>query len=401
MANQFFANDPTRLYGPIGQALFAEVPYLHCLKSGTFPAQVSAQLFAVAQGRPYMGYSLANPSFTPMINVCGSCSLLVDQNGTNQFQYSAYIGQGMGDKICLNTGFSAYMESLTSQLDAHQKGVVQLVNADTRWQLFLNCGIKAIVETGTSPQNTIYGGEYSYATPVPGVQSNASLTFSTLQSYNRYMRSVIFAKPFGMGQAAHARFLGSPDILDSLRNDLGGAAGPGGANIVPLGQVAAGGNKMAIEALTGFMFEPLYRGMQFAEDQRPLRLNWNGHGYDAVNPDIPYTASNGTVATTNPAWLQASHEVAFLFYDESFERQVPAAWTGEGKVRFARQLYGGEIQFMNHPDMAANLFQDFGVMAYRIGRAFRPIHPWFLMAIIYKRCQEQTNETTCSGVSGL
>ena len=99
-----------------------------------------------------MGYSLANPSFTPQINVCGSCSLLVDQNGTNQFQYSAYIGQGMGDKICLNTGFSAYMESLTSQLDAHQKGVVQLVNADTRWQLFLNCGIKAIVETGHPPR---------------------------------------------------------------------------------------------------------------------------------------------------------------------------------------------------------------------------------------------------------
>ena len=257
------------------------------------------------------------------------------------------------------------------------------------------------VRTGLSVTSQITGGEYNIDQAVPTVESNAELTFSTLQAVNRYMRSALRAKPFGSGANAHAKFIGSPDILDALRDDLGGAAGPGGANIVPLGQVAASGNKMAVDALTGYMFEPLYRGIQMGEDPIPLRLNWNGSAYVPVDPNSAYTATSGTsIATVSSAWLNASHEVAFLMYEGSFERQVPAPFTGEGKIRFQRQLFGGEIQFMNHPDMESNMFGDYGVMAYRIGRAFRPIYPWFDQPIIYKRCKNTNDLTTCTGVSG-
>ncbi len=398
--SQAFSNDPQRLYGPIGKALASEVPYLSVLRSGTFPASVSATLLSVAQGRPYMGSSTAAPTFTAMINLCGSGGLATDKNGTNQYSYAAAINQGMSDKICLNQGFSAFMGSLTAQLEAYTIGVTELINGDIRWQMFLQSGVKAVVQTATPIKGMITGGENQVAVPVPAINSNATLTFSTLQGLNRYMRSSLRAKPFGSGANAHARFIGGPDILDSLRNDLGGAAGPGGANIVPLGQVAAGGNKMAIDAITGYMFEPIYRGMQFAEDQIPLRLNWTGAGYTPVDPNAPQAATVGTVAVVSAAWENASHEVAFLFYEGSFERQVPAPWTGEGKVKFARQMFGGEIQFLNHPDMVCNLFQDYGVMAYRVGRAYRPIYPWFVLPIIYKRCLDVTNEVTCSGVSG-
>jgi len=397
---QLFSADPQRLYGPIARALASEVPYISVLRSGTFPASVSATLLSVAQGRPYMGSSTAAPVFTNMLNLCGSCSLNVDANGTNQYSYNAQINQGMSDKICLNQGFSAFMGSLTAQLEAYTIGVTELINGDIRYQMLLQSGVKAVVQTATSAAGMITGGENQVAVAIPAIEADATLTFSTLQAFNRYMRSSLRAKPFGSGAAAHARFIGGPDILDSLRNDLGGAAGPGGANIVPLGQVAAGGNKMAQDAITGFMFEPVYRGMQFGEDQIPLRLNWNGAGYDPVDPNSPQAASVGTVSVVSAAWENASHEVAFLFYEGSFERQVPAPWTGEGKVKFARQMFGGEIQFLNHPDMETNLFQDYGVMAYRIGRAYRPIYPWFVLPIIFKRCLDTGNEVACTGVSG-
>jgi len=400
LATQLFSRDPQRLYGPIAKSLLTQVPYISTLRSGTFPSAVSATLISVAQGRPYLQSSLANPSFTSMLNLCGSCSLNVDQNGTNQYSYNAAINQGMSDKICLNQGFSAFLGSLTTQLESYQVGVTELINADIRWQLFLRSGVKMAVQTGVGITSQITGGEYNIDQPVPAVNSNAQLTFGTLQSANRYMRSALRAKPFGSGAAAHARFIGSPDILDALRNDLGGAAGPGGANIVPLGQVAAGGNKMAQDALTSYMFEPLYRGIQFAEDPIPLRLNWNGTGYDPVDPNSSYSATVGTVSVVSNAWLDASHEVAFLMFDGSFERQVPAPFTGEGKIKFQRQLFGGEIQFLNHPDMTSNLFGDFGVMAYRIGRALRPIYPWFVLPIIYKRCKDTDSLVTCTGVSG-
>jgi hypothetical protein len=400
LATQLFSRDPQRLYGPIAKSLLTQVPYISVLKSGTFPASVAATLLSVAQGRPYLQTSLANPSFTSMLNLCGSCSLNVDQNGTNQYSYEAQINQGMSDKICLNQGFSAFLGSLTSQLEAYQAGVTELINADIRWQLFLKSGVKWVVRTGTSVTSQIAGGEYNIQEPVPAVQSNAELTFGSLQSANRYMRSALRAKPFGSGTGAHARLIGSPDLLDLLRNDLGGAAGPGGANIVPLGALAAGGNKMAMDGLSSYMFEPLYRGIQLAEDPIPLRLNWNGAGYDPVDPNVSYSAQVGTVSIVSDAWLNASHEVAFLFYDGSFERQVPAPWTGEGKIKFQRQLFGGEIQFMNHPDMTSNLFGDYGVMAYRVGRALRPIYPWFVLPIIYKRCKDTDSLVTCTGVSG-
>jgi len=400
LATQFFSRDPTRLYGPIAKSLLTGVPYISVLRSGTFPAAVAATLLSVAQGRPRMGTSLANPSFTSMIDLCGSGSLVVDKNGTNQYSYVAEINQGMSDKICLNQGFSAFMGSLTAQLEAYQTGVTEVINADVRYQLYLRSGVKAVVQVGVQPTAMITGGEYQIDTPVPAIESDARLTQNLLQSFNRYMRSALRAKPFGAGAQAHSRLIASPDELDAIREDLGGAAGPGGANIVPLGQVAAGGNKMAIDALIGYLFEPLYRGVQYGEDPIPLRLNWNGAGYDPVDPNADYSATVGTVAQVSSDWLEASHEVAFLFFDGSFERQVPAPWTGEGKIRFARQMFGGDIQFLNHPDMVCNLFSDYGVMAYRIGRALRPLYPWFVLPIIYKRCLDEANLDTCTGVSG-
>lgn len=400
LATQLFSRDPQRLYGPIAKSLLTQVPYISALKSGTFPASVSATLLSVAQGRPYLQTSLANPSFSSMLNLCGSCSLNVDQNGTNQYSYEAQINQGMSDKICLNQGFSAFLGSLTAQLEAYQTGVTELINADVRYQLFLRSGVKMVVQAGQSLTNQVYGGEYNIDEPVPAVNSTGELTFSLLQSLNRYMRSALRAKPFGAGANAHARLIGSPDLLDLLRDDLGGAAGPGGANIVPIGTLAAGGDKTAVDGLKSYMFEPLYRGIQLGEDPIPLRLNWNGSAYVPVDPNTSYSATVGTVSIVSDAWLNASHEVAFLMFDGSFERQVPAPFTGEGKIRFQRQLFGGEIQFMNHPDMTSNMFGDYGVMAYRIGRAYRPIYPWFVVPIIYKRCKQDNNVTTCTGVSG-
>lgn len=400
LATQLFSRDPQRLYGPIAKSLLTQVPYISALKSGTFPASVSATLLSVAQGRPYLQTSLANPSFSSMLNLCGSCSLNVDQNGTNQYSYEAQINQGMSDKICLNQGFSAFLGSLTAQLEAYQTGVTELINADVRYQLFQRSGVKMVVRANQSLTNQVYGGEYNIDEPVPAVNSDGELTFSLLQSLNRYMRSALRAKPFGAGANAHARLIGSPDLLDLLRDDLGGAAGPGGANIVPIGQLAAGGDKMAVDGLKSYMFEPLYRGIQLGEDPIPLRLNWNGSAYVPVDPNTSYSATVGTVSIVSDAWLNASHEVAFLMYDGSFERQVPAPFTGEGKIKFQRQLFGGEIQFMNHPDMTSNMFGDYGVMAYRIGRAYRPIYPWFVVPIIYKRCKQDNNVTTCTGVSG-
>ena len=398
LATQYFASNPTALYGPIAKALATKVPYLSALKAGTFPDAVAKQLLAPLQGRTYMYQSLAAPQFTAMLSKCGSCDSPADKNGTQQYGYAAEIAEGVSDKLCLNQGFHAFMTSLTTQLEAYQLGVTEVINADVRWQLYQRSGVKAVVQSATNPVSMITGGEYDIDTAVPATQADAGLNFSTIHAFKRYMQSALRAVPFGAGASAHAKLIGSNDLLEDLRTDLGAASGTVSGNVVPLGSLAAGGDKTAVDAIKGYLFEPLYRGIQFGEDPFPLRLNWNGAGYDPVEPNIAVAATNGTVAKVNPDWLNASHEVAFLMFDGSFERQVPAPYTGEGKIRFARQMFGGEIQFINNKDMTSNLWGDFGVMAYRIGRAYKPLRPWFVLPIIYKRCAPSTLNA-CTGVT--
>ena len=398
-ANQVFSRNPSLLYGPIGEALRTKTPWLSVFRPGTFPAQVAAQLVAVLQGRTKMGASMAAPQFSAMLGTCGAANLTVDKNGTNQYPYSAEIGSGTSDQICMNNGFSAFKESLLREVSAYQEGTTQLLAADTRWQAFVNSGVKAVVQTATPAESMITGGENQYQVAVPAVNSDAGLTVGVLQAFNRIMRTNFRAVPFGSGAGMHARLLASPETLDRLRDELGAPA-YGTANIMPLGALAAGGDRMGIDSIKSYLFEQLFRGIQYGEDTIDLRLNWNGSGYDPVDPDIAAAATAGTVAETSPDWEEASHTVSFLIYDGAFERQVPAAWTGEGKVRFDRQLFGGDIQFINNKDMTCNPFGDWGVLAHRIGRALKPLRPWFVLPIISKRCREDNGLETCTGVSG-
>ena len=396
--NQTFSAQSSLLYGPIGQALRTKTPWLSVFKPGVFPAQTANTLIAVHQGRTKMGQNMASPNFSNFLGTCGASNLTVDQSGTNQWEYTLQIGSGTSQQICLTTSFVAFKESLMSQINAYTEGVTQLIAADTRWQAFIRSGVKAVVQTGTTLENMISGGENQIDTPVPAVESNAPLDVATLQGFNRIMRTNFRATPYGNGAGAHARFLASPETLDALRDSLGGAA-YGSALVQPLGSLAAGNNRMAQDALTGYLFEQLFRGIQYGEDTIDLRLNWTGSAYAAVDPDIADAATAGTVAVTSPDWMAASHTVSFLIYENAFDRLTPEQWSGEGKARFDRQLYGGDIQFLNNKDMTCNPFGDWGVLAYRVGRALKPRRPWFILPIIHKRCKNASTLEECSGVS--
>lgn len=399
-AAQVFASQTNRLYGMIGQSLAVEVPYISVLEKGTFPASVAQQLTSVIQGRAAPGDSLVAPTFTDAVDMCDGNGL-VDQNGTNQYVYQARIKNGRSEKICWSNGFHAFSGSLMAEFNAIQQLVSEYINADVRWQMFTRSGVKAVVKSGVSFYGTISGGYNQIDTPVPAIESDGRLTYSLLQRYSGFMREILKVRSFGAGMSATLRFIGSWEILEALRSDLGGAAGTNAVLHGPLSPLAAGGDRMATESLKSYAFTPEFRGISLGKDQMPLRANWNGAGYTFVEPQVAQAGSTGNVGTPNPAWLEASHEVGFLFGKGSFERQVPAPWTGEGKIRFDRQLFGGELHFINHKDMLCNPYGDFGFLGYRIGRAFKPLYPWFVMPIIYKRCTEDEGVVPCSSVSGL
>lgn len=404
-ATQIFAADPTRIIAPIGAALAANVPYLSVLPQKTFEAQVSPIHVSVVQGRTVPGTSMTFPTF----NTMGSVTAIGpnagnSKSGTSAYQYQAKIYQDFSDVIALNVAYNAFKESLTSQLQAVQQYSTELINADTRAEIFTRSGVKAIVQSSASFYSTISGGQQQIDTPLPNTYSDARLSFQLLHHYARYLTQDLLAWKFGEGENAHVRFIGSADILEALRQDLGGAAGPGGYVQYPIGPLAANsiaGDKEAMKGMTGYLFKPMFRGIDFGEDQRPLRYNWTGSTYVAVEPYVQVAGTTGNIEVVNPGWLVASHEVGFLFARNSFERQVPAKWVGEGRVKWAQQMFGGEVIFGAYPDMVQNFFRNYGVLAFQIGRAFRPIYPWFVLPIVYKRCNVNDAPASCSGVSGV
>jgi len=404
-ATQIFAADPTRIIAPIGAALAANVPYLSVLPQKTFEAQVSPIHVSVVQGRTVPGTSMTFPTF----NTMGSVTAIGpnagnSKSGTSAYQYQAKIYQDFSDVIALNVAYNAFKESLTSQLQAVQQYSTELINADTRAEIFTRSGVKAVVQSSAAFYATISGGQQQIDTPLPNTYSDTRLSFQLLHHYARYLTQDLLAWKFGEGENAHVRFIGSADILEALRQDLGGAAGPGGYVQYPIGPLAANsiaGDKEAMKGMTGYLFKPMFRGIDFGEDQRPLRYNWTGSTYVAVEPYVQVAGTTGNIEVVNPGWLVASHEVGFLFARNSFERQVPAKWVGEGRVKWAQQMFGGEVIFGAYPDMVQNFFRNYGVLAFQIGRAFRPIYPWFVLPIVYKRCNVDDAPASCSGVSGV
>jgi hypothetical protein len=402
-AIQIFQADPTRIIAPIGASLAANVPYLSVLPQKTFEAQVSPIHVSVVQGRTVPGTSMVKPNFTTMGNVTSIGTNAGNSlSGTMAWQYVAKIYQDFSDVIAVNVAYNAFKESLTSQLEAVQQYSTELINADTRAELFARSGVKAVVSSTTAFYSTISGGPNQIDVATPTGQSDSRLTFQLLHHYARYLTQDLLAWRFGTGDSAHLRFIGSADILESMRNDLG-AGVPGTTVSMPIGPMgvsAIAGNGEAKTAYSSYLFKSLYRGIDFGEDQRPLRANYSGGAYSFVEPYLSVAGSTGNIETVNPAWLNASDEVGFLFARNSFERQVPAKWVGEGKIKWAQQMFGGEVIFGAYPDMVQNFFQNYGVLAFQVGRAFRPIYPWFVLPIIYKRCLENNALAPCSGISG-
>ena len=397
-AAQVFATQASRLYGMIGASLAIDSPYINVLEKGTFPAAIATQLTSVIQGRSAPGDSKVFPTFENQVTVCTGSGLR-DGNGTNQYFYNAKIKQSIGDRICFNAGFLAFAGSLNAQFQATQKLVTEYINADIRAELFTRSGVKAVVRSGVSATAMIAGGYNQIDTAVPAIESDARLTFGLLEKFASYMRERLKVNHFGSGANTNLRFIGGWDILAALRNDLGGAVGSAGT-LTPFNALVAGGDKMASDGTKSYAFTQTYRGIEFGKDQEPMRANWTGAAYAFVEPDLAVAGSSGTVAAPNPAYDESSHEVGFLIGKGSFERQVPAPWTGEGKMKFERQLFGGEVMWHSVVDNCENPFGNWGALKYQIGRAFRPLYPWFVMPIIYKRCNDDAI-ASCSGISGL
>ena len=390
----FAAKDVNRIIGQIGRVLARKSPYVNSIDGGTLP-NVSDVVRSVVQEMAVPAASLASPTFADDTTLCG-VGATPDQVGSTEYQFKLQTLRGAGPRVCVKTSRTAFKGSYLQAQISLEKTILQLINADIRYQYLIQSGIKYVSNSTQSFSQNLTGDMQAINTKfATGILPDAPMNFKTLYKIGTFLREEMLAEPFGTKDGEFFMVMASADQIENFRND---------ADVKEdLVALTTGSFKLGEDSIKGYQFFG-YRGFAFGIDQQPLRAT----GYDGsgnlvlVNPITSTAVTNGFAQRRNPAWVSASYEVMFVIAGEAFKRLVPETYTGEGTFRFAPQLAMGELEWTYFRDNDCNLYGDFGQHIYQISRAIQPIRPQNVCAIVYKRCPFDGIPLPCStSVGGL
>ena len=390
----FASKDVNRIIGQIAKVLARKSPYINSIDGGTLPS-VSDTVRSVVEEMAVPAASLAAPVFSDDKDLCG-IGATPDQVGSTEYQFTLQTLRGAGPRVCVKQARTAFKGSYLQAQVSLEKTILQIINADIRYQYLLQSGVKYTVLITNSFDTNISGDMQQINTKFAKTGStyylpNSQLNFKTLYRIGTFLREEMLAEPFSSKDGEFFQVMLGADAIESLRND---------ADVKEdLLYLSAGSFKLGEESISGYQFMG-YRGFAFGIDQQPLRAT----GFDAngnlvlVNPIISTQVSTGFAQRRNPAWVAAPYEVGFVIAGDAFKRLVPEQYTGEGTFKFAPQLSMGELEWTYFRDNDCNLYGDFGQHIYQISRAIQPVRPQNVVPILYRRCVFDGQPTTCTGI---
>ena len=388
----FASKDVNRIIGQIGRVLARKSPYVNSIDGGTLP-NVSDVVRSVVEEMAVPAASLAAPTFVNDTTLCG-IGATPDQVGSTEYQFQLQTLRGAGPRVCVKQARTAFKGSYLQAQVSLEKTILQLINADIRYQYLIQSGIKYVVNSAKSFTQSLTGDMQQINTKFAAFLPDTSVNFKTLYKIGTFLREEMLAEPFASKDGEFFQVLASADQIENFRND---------ADVKEdLLYLSAGSFKLGEESISGYQFMG-YRGFAFGIDQQPLRATANVAGVlTLVNPIVSTAVTNGFAQRRNPAWVAAPYEVMFVVAGEAFKRLVPEQYVGEGTFRFAPQLAMGELEWTYFRDNDCNLYGDFGQHIYQIQRAIQPIRPQNVAAIVYKRCQFDGLPLACAtGATGL
>lgn len=383
----FASKDVNRIIGQIGRVLARKSPYINSIDGGTLP-NVSDVVRSVVEEMAVPAASLASPTFVNDTTLCG-VGATPDQVGSTEYQFQLQTLRGAGPRVCVKQARTAFKGSYLQAQVSLEKTILQIINADIRYQYLIQSGVKYVVNSTQSFSANLTGDMQQINTQFAAILPDAPMNFKTLYRIGTFLREEMLAEPFATKDGEFFQVLASADQIENFRND---------ADVKEdLLYLTAGSFKMGEEAIAGYQFMG-YRGFAFGIDQQPLRATgFDGSGnLVLVNPIVSTAVTNGFAQRRNPAWVSAPYEVMFVIAGEAFKRLIPEQYVGEGTFKFAPQLSMGELEWTYFRDNDCNLYGDFGQHIYQISRAIQPIRPQNVCAVVYKRCPFDGNPLPCS-----
>jgi hypothetical protein len=370
-------------------------PYANLVDGGTTPNHMGEQIQTLVTNRLVTGQSLVAPAFAPTVQADGTNG---PKSSFGQTVFTTQLAtlRGEGPTIALNQSRFAVIDSYRIAEQNLKDAVKSLNAADIRSQLVLNSGVKVtLLSTATSLSQIMTGGYNQVGVNFPGYLPDCSLTHEFLVYLSNYMRDNLSPEFFGDGAGQYFVFIGSSEIIESLRNQAG-VQGDLRALIT--------GNEMAAQGAYkkySFIDYP-YRGLKLAIDQQPLRADvLNGSGNPIyIEPLISTVTDYGVQNLTNPDWNSADYEVGLLVSKGTFRRLVPERFVGEGTMKFDPQFVMGELKW-HYIEDNINQWGDFGWHLYQILRAFQARRPHGVIPILYRRAPQAWGLTPTNPLNSL
>lgn len=371
-------------------------PWANLLPSGTVENNIGENITSLVTPRANINQSLTTPVFGDLSASCGSNG---EQTQWGQYQYVTKLQllRGRSQDICVNAARFTVINSFRSAVESLKQEILELWNADVRAQVRDLSGVKAVIlASDDTVTEALTGGIWQTSAAWRGVVPTARLTFSWLKQLWNYAVARLSPELLGSGMDQYAVFVGSSEIIDSLRNEAG-------VNSALVAATTGGYTKDGKDAL----FNPLwidsnFRGIKMAVDYVPLRFNaLDGDGApDYIDPYTTGSADYGYTAGNNSTWDNAQYEIGFLVFKNAFKRLVPQRYVGEGEMKFGDQLFGGQLQWIYRLDNNCNVWGDFGHFQYQIARAYESLRPMTIIPIAYKRCAYDLGLSTCGDFTG-
>lgn len=391
---QFAASDVSRINGKIARHVARKSPYLDVFPGGTFPSNMSVVQRSVVQGEAALGSSLTRPSFTSSVNMCGEIGGQ-DRVGSTEYTFQLEALRGRGPRVCVKQAYSSFEDSYNRAYESMKDGMRKLVNADVRAVAAIRSGIKFICRSTQSFEQNVLGQQAAIDTSWGSLLPDSQPTFKVIRRLGRLLKEDFGLDLFDTSAGELFKLIGSDDLIEALRNDVDVKS--------DMNVMTQGSFKVGQEKIDAYQFEVNYRGFAFGIDPQPLRATGiNQDGTLAfIEPQVAVATSNGTEFRVNPNWAApniAQYEVALLFAPGAFERLTPERFSGEGEFKWAPQLNAMELKWWM-PQGDDNAWQDYGQHIYQIERAYKPIRPHAVIAILYRRCPFSTGLAACATTS--
>lgn len=397
--------DTNRLIGEVARFTIQSEPYTAILGDGTLP-NVSSVVRSVVAERALPGSSLVRPVFVNSESACGLPGN-VTQVGSTEFSFQLQTLRERGPKICVKTTRTAWPGSYAALLNSLKQSMREVIGSDNRAVLLDSGGLKMTADSTATFAQAFAGDINAVGTQFTTRTPDSPISFRGLEYLGTYMRETLGVDPYeGEGDEGSLIGIFGQDQIQNFRDELDIRE--------DVRALTTGRYQMGKDTITGYRFKGPYHGISLGIDRRPLRANSittvaNG-GTDArtgvvnagaaysypvlIEPYSAVTTTKGVSARPNASWSSAQYEIGFLSGYQPFKRLVPESYKTPG-FDFNPPIANQGLSFKLLNDADCNFWEDYGQHKYEIERAFQPMFPHSIAAILYKRCTGSLGLVAC------